>query len=102
MIRRPPRSTLFPYTTLFRSRGAAAGASGECVRRHAVARRSGARTGGRRGGEIRRAHARTPVHVKNLKPPSPCKKKKKFTLAQCNRPVDVGQAASAVRQLLLD
>src|SRR5260221_6757832 len=25
MIRRPPRSTLFPYTTLFRSRGAAAG-----------------------------------------------------------------------------
>src|SRR3712207_8801554 len=25
MIRRPPRSTLFPYTTLFRSRGQAAG-----------------------------------------------------------------------------
>src|SRR3712207_8569592 len=25
MIRRPPRSTLFPYTTLFRSRGEAAG-----------------------------------------------------------------------------
>src|SRR5688572_32204401 len=25
MIRRPPRSTLFPYTTLFRSRVAAAG-----------------------------------------------------------------------------
>src|SRR3712207_8996406 len=24
MIRRPPRSTLFPYTTLFRSRGAVA------------------------------------------------------------------------------
>src|SRR5256885_11081550 len=24
MIRRPPRSTLFPYTTLFRSRGAGA------------------------------------------------------------------------------
>src|SRR5687767_15307897 len=30
MIRRPPRSTLFPYTTLFRSR----------VRRHAVADRA--------------------------------------------------------------
>src|SRR2546421_12203608 len=27
MIRRPPRSTLFPYTTLFRSRGARAGVS---------------------------------------------------------------------------
>src|SRR3712207_7752781 len=26
MIRRPPRSTLFPYTTLFRSRGARDGA----------------------------------------------------------------------------
>src|SRR5688572_31225851 len=28
MIRRPPRSTLFPYTTLFRSRRSAATASG--------------------------------------------------------------------------
>src|SRR2546422_8539491 len=29
MIRRPPRSTLFPYTTLFRSPGARAGKSAE-------------------------------------------------------------------------
>src|SRR2546430_3794542 len=48
MIRRPPRSTLFPYTTLFRSRGVAApgleranlvavlGRGGEC--RNGVAR----------------------------------------------------------------
>src|SRR5687768_18031869 len=28
MIRRPPRSTLFPYTTLFRSAGAARSADG--------------------------------------------------------------------------
>src|SRR3712207_8713139 len=28
MIRRPPRSTLFPYTTLFRSRGRGAGLEG--------------------------------------------------------------------------
>src|SRR2546426_4858951 len=27
MIRRPPRSTLFPYTTLFRSRAASVGAT---------------------------------------------------------------------------
>src|SRR2546429_3901489 len=41
MIRRPPRSTLFPYTTLFRSAGAGAtvrvvmgpGKLGGCVRR---------------------------------------------------------------------
>src|SRR5947208_5162886 len=33
MIRRPPRSTLFPYTTLFRSRvRRAAGAAGGAVR----------------------------------------------------------------------
>src|SRR5690349_23339696 len=29
MIRRPPRSTLFPYTTLFRSRGFTSRAKGE-------------------------------------------------------------------------
>src|SRR3712207_9480073 len=38
MIRRPPRSTLFPYTTLFRSRGGAA-----------VGGRRGARAAGRGG-----------------------------------------------------
>src|SRR2546427_1448561 len=39
MIRRPPRSTLFPYTTLFRSRdrGRRLGATG-AVRRRAPAR----------------------------------------------------------------
>src|SRR3712207_7997530 len=39
MIRRPPRSTLFPYTTLFRSRQAAHALdhSAEYVKRHAVA-----------------------------------------------------------------
>src|SRR4051794_41690746 len=36
MIRRPPRSTLFPYTTLFRSRGRAAGP--RAARRAAPAR----------------------------------------------------------------
>src|SRR2546422_8671626 len=30
MIRRPPRSTLFPYTTLFRSRPGAPGLDTEC------------------------------------------------------------------------
>src|SRR2546422_7993835 len=34
MIRRPPRSTLFPYTTLFRSRGAPARAARLCGARH--------------------------------------------------------------------
>src|SRR5256885_3500376 len=35
MIRRPPRSTLFPYTTLFRSRGAQRG--GERIERVSLA-----------------------------------------------------------------
>src|SRR2546429_3579668 len=30
MIRRPPRSTLFPYTTLFRSRGPSASSRSAC------------------------------------------------------------------------
>src|SRR2546430_12299993 len=42
MIRRPPRSTLFPYTTLFRSRRAALGAP----------RRRAATTKGRRGRRV--------------------------------------------------
>src|SRR5438874_5844283 len=37
MIRRPPRSTLFPYTTLFRSPAAAASAAVRAARTEAVA-----------------------------------------------------------------
>src|SRR3712207_8281638 len=48
MIRRPPRSTLFPYTTLFRShasvgdmgRGQFGEAAGQLVRRHTGSSRS--------------------------------------------------------------
>src|SRR5947199_4667253 len=39
MIRRPPRSTLFPYTTLFRSHAARPQLSGELAR--ALRRRAG-------------------------------------------------------------
>src|SRR5260221_9660968 len=38
MIRRPPRSTLFPYTTLFRSRSESM--SGRCHFQHPVAKDS--------------------------------------------------------------
>src|SRR3712207_7742156 len=38
MIRRPPRSTLFPYTTLFRSRGAPRTGRDGRLRRRAAAR----------------------------------------------------------------
>src|SRR3712207_6904206 len=46
MMRRPPRSTLFPYTTLFRSRAGVA----ELVERHcALAARMAARLAGELG-----------------------------------------------------
>src|SRR3712207_8966343 len=48
MIRRPPRSTLFPYTTLFRSRGAQHRARGH-IDRFACNGDEGA---GRKGGTI--------------------------------------------------
>src|SRR3712207_8614526 len=47
MIRRPPRSTLFPYTTLFRSCGS-------------VLVRGRRRGGGRRGRPVGLGHARSP------------------------------------------
>src|SRR3712207_7685081 len=37
MIRRPPRSTLFPYTTLFRSAGESVGITLDCGNAFAVA-----------------------------------------------------------------
>src|SRR5437588_5906019 len=41
MIRRPPRSTLFPYTTLFRSPAAASGEGGTTQQNEGRRRRQG-------------------------------------------------------------
>src|SRR2546422_4862942 len=41
MIRRPPRSTLFPYTTLFRSIGSQVGAAAAEFLRHAKPEQAG-------------------------------------------------------------
>src|SRR3712207_8691988 len=61
MIRRPPRSTLFPYTTLFRSRAgrravARAGRRGRARVTPALGRRQGRgrRHDGRRHGQVSR------------------------------------------------
>src|SRR3712207_7951327 len=43
MIRRPPRSTLFPYTTLFRSRGVARDRHGDAVQLNGQGRAPGVR-----------------------------------------------------------
>src|SRR2546425_2473160 len=71
MIRRPPRSTLFPYTTLFRSRGAHArrGAAGDRAagagRRPATHGRRRRRRGDARSGDGRRA-GRSEEHTSEL------------------------------------
>src|SRR2546422_4738737 len=58
MIRRPPRSTLFPYTTLFRSRVAA--------RRAVAARRRGADAARRRGRRHAARRPRSEEHTSKL------------------------------------
>src|SRR2546428_7285097 len=72
MIRRPPRSTLFPYTTLFRSRVAAAG-SFDCGVRglehrrdlRDIGHRPGAVAGIERGREIVK-QPREPLRIRRL------------------------------------
>src|SRR2546422_5416232 len=57
MIRRPPRSTLFPYTTLFRSGGHAPWADGQQLsRRDARLRRPAARGGDRKSTRLNSSH----------------------------------------------
>src|SRR5215813_15045079 len=81
MIRRPPRSTLFPYTTLFRSRAgppARRGGAGPC-RPGAVARRpraAGAAGRDRKSTRLNSSHVRISYAVFCLKK----KKKKKYTI----------------------
>src|SRR3712207_8487470 len=100
MIRRPPRSTLFPYTTLFRSEeravGGEVGAALEDARLHPLAVVEGVvvRAPGAEAGPVARppaeddaerrllreengrGHVRTPVTPIYRLPSSACKKKK--------------------------
>src|SRR2546429_6035207 len=67
MIRRPPRSTLFPYTTLFRSRSARRrnlGAARRGARAHLVERDVLGRL--RPAGPDRRAPGRSEEHTSEL------------------------------------
>src|SRR2546430_8884010 len=76
MIRRPPRSTLFPYTTLFRSRGRPERSYGRSIRgavrgsgqlqesERRVRPRGGERGAARRGAGMRRA--RSEEHTSEL------------------------------------
>src|SRR3712207_6846726 len=75
MIRRPPRSTLFPYTTLFRSRGGLRPAAGRGPGvRHAGRRLRGA--GGERGPRRDRKSTRLNSSHANISYAVFCLKKK--------------------------
>src|SRR3712207_8162923 len=54
MIRRPPRSTLFPYTTLFRSGGGILRSGVASLGRQTRRREGPQRVGGHRGVHVRR------------------------------------------------
>src|SRR2546426_3295013 len=93
MIRRPPRSTLFPYTTLFRSRGRGGhpGRS-DLPPDYAVARSGPAASISQRHAAPARRDPRSEEHTSELQ--SPCnlvcrllleKKKKKRLVEQLSR-----------------
>src|SRR5258708_15642968 len=77
MIRRPPRSTLFPYTTLFRSWAGAGGGSADQLLRFAGARGRGPRHEqgllklhrGDAHQDARRRAARSEEHTSELQSP---------------------------------
>src|SRR5258708_22148255 len=71
MIRRPPRSTLFPYTTLFRSHGG----HGHHAGHHLQGAHGGRPPEGALEVEIGKAHVCTPVTRSFRMPSSACKKK---------------------------
>src|SRR3712207_8639009 len=66
MIRRPPRSTLFPYTTLFRSLPGAVQSDAHALDALPLLRRP-ARVGCR-GGRRRRGGARDAAHLRRVLP----------------------------------
>src|SRR2546427_8375439 len=68
MIRRPPRSTLFPYTTLFRSQAVPPGRARGCGRDLRPSRREarGARRGQLRDGLRRANRGRSEEHTSEL------------------------------------
>src|SRR2546426_6732809 len=85
MIRRPPRSTLFPYTTLFRSRGEAPAGDGGHLLRGRLSQRALHRSGAADPQRPADGPERSEEHTSELQ--SPCnlvcrlllEKKKKIT-----------------------
>src|SRR5256885_5614188 len=75
MIRRPPRSTLFPYTTLFRSRA---------PRRRRPRRRARAPRTGRAARSTRRSRARPPLGRAAVRAPARSEEHTSELQSPCN------------------
>src|SRR5690348_17805228 len=81
MIRRPPRSTLFPYTTLFRSPRGGDGARHQPRRGHAgIARRPGARGKDRKSTRLNSSHPSISYAVFCLKKKNNCYRVSKIVI----------------------
>src|SRR2546422_2131087 len=93
MIRRPPRSTLFPYTTLFRSICGSRGPAGRAARRSAHA----ARAPGRRGIRDRKSTRLNSSHGYISYAVFCLKKKKKKTKKQKSSSVHMNDDVVRVR-----
>src|SRR3989442_2148785 len=89
MIRRPPRSTLFPYTTLFRSLGPADWSGGRLCRLHAHGWRR-QRQGDRKSTRLNSSHVRISYAVFCLK-----KKKKHSQKLSLSLELDASNSAFA-------
>src|SRR3712207_8992038 len=79
MIRRPPRSTLFPYTTLFRSLDCLRRKRGARAKAPAALRGSALPRRGKDGGRKRDDEQRRPTGARQ-KPRCPCKDRKSTRL----------------------
>src|SRR6266853_6564105 len=86
MIRRPPRSTLFPYTTLFRSAGDRAGRTGARTRDRRDARPAGQRR------DLGFARARLPHarHRERVRPRDRHARPARADVVRCNSPLRRG------------
>src|SRR3712207_6957035 len=101
MIRRPPRSTLFPYTTLFRSHGGAARrpvSHARGRRRRAPVPRVAEGRGAGAGGQDRKSTRLNSSHA-NISYAVFCLKKKKTTnisLANTTRSSNILDTANSI------
>src|SRR3989442_10489645 len=93
MIRRPPRSTLFPYTTLFRSRSGAAHRL-VLVDHGAHALRHRSAPGDRKSTRLNSSHVRISYAVF-------CLKKKKTTIAYHSDATHYAPSARLLSMILL-